>query len=162
MPVKSEDPHLSLAYELDQAAFDALAQSTFGRLVLMTDRHEWSTADIIRAYHGQSAVEAVFAHLKDPAHLALRPQRHWTDQKLHVHVFSCVLAYLLTSVLHLKARRAGAPYASIESLLEALEKIRCVTVIRKATEVSKPRLTTQLEDMDQNALRLMEALEISA
>ena len=128
----------------------------------MTDRHDWPTAEIIRAYHGQSAVEAVFAHLKDPVHLALRPQRHWTDQKLHVHVFSCVLGYLLTSVLHLKARRADVPYASIESLLEALEKIRRVTVIRQATEGSKPRLTTQLEDLDPEARRLMETLKIAA
>jgi transposase len=160
--LSGEDPHLSLAYEFDQAAFDALAQGTFGRLVLMTDRHDWSTADIIRAYHGQAAVEAVFAHLKDPVHLALRPQRHWTDQKLHVHVFSCVLGYLLASVLHLKARQAGAPYASMESLLEALEEIRRVIVIRQGTKKSKPRLTTQLEHMDPEAARLMETLKISA
>ena len=128
----------------------------------MTDRHDWSTADIIRAYHGQAAVEAVFAHLKDPVHLALRPQRHWTDQKLHVHVFSCVLGYLLASVLHLKARQAGAPYASMESLLEALEEIRRVIVIRQGTKKSKPRLTTQLEHMDPEAARLMETLKISA
>jgi len=64
----------------------------------MTDRHDWSTAEIIRAYHGQAAVEAIFAHLKDPVHLALRPQHHWTDQKLHVHVFTCVLGFLLASL----------------------------------------------------------------
>jgi transposase len=157
-----EDPHLTLTYEFDQAAFDDLAQSTFGRLVLMTDRHDWPTAEIIRAYHGQAAVEAVFAHLKDPVHMALRPQRHWTDQKLHVHVFTCVLGYLLGSLLHLRARRANAPYPSIESLLEALEKIRRVTVIRQTTDGSKHRLTTQLEDMDPAALRIMEALKIAA
>lgn len=157
-----EDPHLTLSYEFDQPAFEALAQSTFGRLVLMTDRHEWSTAEIIHAYHGQAAVEAVFAHLKDPVHLALRPQRHWTDQKLHVHVFTCVLGYLLVSLLHLRARNANAPYASLESLLEALEKIRRVTVIRQTTDGSKPRLTTQLEEMDPETLRIMEALKIAA
>ncbi|MGQ0504692.1 MAG: IS1634 family transposase, partial [Myxococcaceae bacterium] len=157
-----EGRHLTLTYEFDQPAFDALAQSTFGRLVLMTDRHEWPTAEIIRAYHGQSAVEAVFAHLKDPVHMALRPQRHWTDQKLHVHVFTCVLGYLLASLLHLRARAANAPYASIESLLEALEKIRRATVIRQTADGSKPRLTTQLEDMEPETRRLMEALKIAA
>lgn len=156
------DPQLTLTYKFDQAAFDALAQNTFGRLVLMTDRHDWSTAEIIRAYHGQSAVEAVFAHLKDPVHMALRPQRHWTDQKLHVHVFTCVLGFLLASLLHLRARKAGAPYASIESLLDALEKVRRVTVIRQASADSKPRLTSQLEDVDPQLLRLMETLKIAA
>jgi len=156
------DPHLTLTCEFDQAAFDDLTQSTLGRLVLMTDRHDWPTAEIIRAYHGQAAVEAVFAHLKDPVHMALRPQRHWTDQKLHVHVFTCVLGYLLGCLLHLRARGANAPYASIESLLEALEKIRRVTVIRQTTDGSNHRLTTQLEDMDPEALRMMEALKIAA
>jgi transposase len=47
-----DDPHLSLTYEFDQAAFDGLAASTFGRMVLITDRHDWPTAQIIRAYHG--------------------------------------------------------------------------------------------------------------
>jgi transposase len=156
-----DGPYLALSYEFDQAAFDSLAEGTFGRLLLMTDRHDWTTAKIIRAYHGQSAVEAAFAHLKDPVHLALRPQRHWTDQKLHVHVFTCMLGYLLSCILHLKARRVGAPYASMESLLAALERIRRVTVIRQATERSKPRLTTQLEDVDPEAHQLMEALKIA-
>ncbi len=120
--LEGEDPHLALSFSFDQAALDMLAENTFGRVVLMTDRHEWSTAEIIRAYHGQAAVEAVFAHLKDPAHLALRPQHHWTDQKLHVHVFTCILGYLLATLLHLRAHRAKAPYASMESLLEALEQ----------------------------------------
>jgi len=42
--------------------------------VLMTNRDTWSTEDIIRAYRGQAHVEAVFAHLKDPMHVMLRPQ----------------------------------------------------------------------------------------
>ena len=128
----------------------------------MSDRHDWPTAEIIRAYHGQSAIEAVFAHLMDPNHIALRPQRHWTDQKLHVHVFTCVLGYLLARLLLLRVRRANSPYTSVESLLDALAKIRRVTVIRRASEDSKPRLSTQLEDLAPEELRLMEVLKIAA
>ena len=142
-----EDPHLALTYEFDRAAFDALAQGTFGRMVLMTDRHDWSTADIIRAYHGQSVVEAVFAHLKDPVHLALRPQRHWTDQKLHVHVFTCVLGYLLARLLHLRALRAGVAFASMEALLDALAHVRRATVARFKTGKRRLRVATQLEEL---------------
>jgi len=25
--------------------------------------------------------------MKDPQHISLRPQHHWTDQKIEVHVF---------------------------------------------------------------------------
>jgi len=142
-----EDPHLSLTHEFDQAAFDKLANTTFGRIVLMTDRHDWSTSDIIRTYHGQSAVEAVFAHLKDPEHLALRPQRHWTDQKLHVHVFTCVIGYLLARLLHMQALDAGLPFASLESLLDALAHVRRATIARSRTGKGRLRVTTQLEEL---------------
>jgi transposase len=67
----------------------------------MTDQHNWSTEEIIRAYRGQSAAESVFRSLKDPLRLAIRPQYHWTDQKIHVHAFICVTAYLLSTLVHL-------------------------------------------------------------
>jgi transposase len=158
-----EDPHLSLHFEFDHDAFDALARETFGRVVLMTDRHDWSTADIIRAYHGQAAVEAVFAHLKDPEHLALRPQYHWTDQKLHVHVFTCVLGYLLASLLHLHARRANAPYASLESLLGALARIRRAMIVRRSagrTTKRAERVTYQLEEIEPDIAPLLPVLGV--
>ena len=154
-----EDPRLTLTYEFDQSAFDALARETFGRVVLMTDRHGWSTAEIIRTYHGQAAVEAVFAHLKDPAHLALRPQHHWTDQKLHVHVFTCVLGFLLANLLHLRARRADAPYASIESLLDALCRVRRAMIIRRTGKRAE-RITYQLEEIEPDLAPLLPALGV--
>jgi transposase len=159
-----EDPQLTLTYEFDQSAFDALARDTFGRVVLMTDRHDWSTAEIIRAYHGQAAVEAVFAHLKDPAHLALRPQHHWTDQKLHVHVFTCVLGFLLANLLHLRARRTGAPYASIESLLDALGRVRRAMIVRRSaarTGKRAERITYQLEEIEPDLAPLLPVLGVT-
>jgi transposase len=164
--LEGEDPHLTLSFSFDQAALDMLAENTFGRIVLMTDRHEWSTAEIIRAYHGQAAVEAVFAHLKDPAHLALRPQHHWTDQKLHVHVFTCILGYLLATLLHLRARRANAPYASMESLLEALEQVRRVMIVRQSPiragkRTTAKRVTYKLEEIEPDIAPLLPILGVT-
>jgi len=156
-----EDPTLSLSYEFDQAAFDALARDRLGRLVLITDRQDWSTAEIIGAYHGQSKIEAVFAHLKDPFHLALRPQFHWTDQKLHVHVLICILGYVLAWMVFRRAQRQGAPYASMESLLDALALVRRVTVARSATGKGKMRITTQLEEIDSALAPFLLALGVT-
>ena len=78
-----EGRSLRLGYEVDRVAMEALSRDWLGRQVLITDRHDWSTAEIIRAYRGQSYVEAAFEHIKDPVHVMLRPQYHWTDQKLH-------------------------------------------------------------------------------
>ena len=157
-----DDPKLSLTYEFDRQAFDALARDRLGRVVLITDRHDWSTAEIIRAYHGQSHIEAVFAHLKDPMHLGLRPQHHWTDQKLHVHVFTCILGYLLARTLFLRAERLRLPYASMESLLDALTEVRQVTVARSATGKGRMRISTQLEHAEGALLDLLPALGVNA
>ena len=73
-------------------------EGELGLRVLMTDRHDWDTVDIIKAYYGQSMIEHAFGNLKNPYHLALKPQFHWTDQKIKVHFFICVLGYLLASI----------------------------------------------------------------
>lgn len=159
-----DDPHLALSYHFDRDALNALAQNTFGRVVLMTDRHEWTTAEIIRAYHQQAVVEALFAHLKDSAHIGLRPQYHWTDQKLAVHSFTCVLGHQLACLLHLRALRANSPYKSIESLLDALGRIRRAMLVRRsALREGKhaERITYQLEEIEPEIAPLLPVMAVT-
>ncbi|HEX7506538.1 MAG TPA: IS1634 family transposase, partial [Polyangia bacterium] len=153
------DKKLSLEYEVDTQAIEDLSRDVLGRLVLMTDRDTWSTDDIIRAYRGQAHIEAVFAHLKDPMHVMLRPQYHWTDQKLQVHVFMCVVAYLLARLLHLRAQRAGYRHCQ-EALLDGLAQIRKATVIRTTSKKSL-RTTTQLEDIQPDLQSLVDQLGVA-
>lgn len=155
------DPNLALQYQFDASALQKLADETLGRLVLTTDHHEWSTADIIQCYRNQAAIEAVFAHLKDPAHVALRPQFHWTDQKLSVHVFTCVLGHLLARLLLLKAQRAGAAFRSQEKLLDELQKIRRTTILRLIGPKRKPTVRVQLEDAERPLSSLLAPLGIA-
>jgi transposase len=79
----------------------------FGKRMLITDRHDWSDEEIVLAYRGQSQAEGTFRQLKDTEHLAVRPQYHWTDQKVHVHTFICLLGLLLARVIEYEARRLG-------------------------------------------------------
>jgi len=79
-------------YCCDFQAFAALRDSILGRQLLVTDRDTWSTKDVILAYQSKTKIEYSFRTLKNPFHLALRPQFHWTDQKIEVHAFICVLA----------------------------------------------------------------------
>ncbi len=153
------DKQLSLKHEVAAQAIDDLSRDVLGRLVLMTDRDTWSTENVIRAYCGQAHVEAVFAHLKDPMHVMLRPQYHWTDQKLQVHVFMCIVAYLLTRLLHLRAQRAGYRHCQ-EALLDGLAQIRKATVIR-TTSKKALRTTTQLEDIAPELKDLVDRLGVS-
>jgi transposase len=150
---------LTLSYTVDHAALDRLEREWFGRLVLMTDQHDWTTPEIIGAYRGQSVVEGVFRTLKDPLRLALRPQYHWTDQKLHVHAFLCVVAYLLATLVHHTAVRDAAYEGSVATLFEELATIRRVTVMRP-TARGRARLTQQLETRSPLHARLIAALGI--
>ena len=157
-----EGAALTLTYQFDRGAFDALARERLGRVVLITDRHDWSTAAIIQAYHGQAHVEAVFGHLKDPVHVALRPQFHWTDQKLHVHVFTCLIGYLLARTVFVQAQQAGVPCASMEALLDALATVRRVTIARLPSGgKGRTHVTTQLEDVDPTLAPFLAKLGVS-
>ena len=151
---------LRLTYTVDRAALDRLEREWFGRLVLMTDQHAWSTADIIGAYRGQAVVEGVFRTLKDPLRLALRPQFHWTDQKLHVHAFLCVVAYLLATLVHLTAVRDAGYEGSVAALFDELATIRRVTVLRPTTS-GRSRRIHQLETLAPLPARLADALGIT-
>ena len=151
---------LRLAYTVDRDALDRLEREWFGRLVLMTDQHEWTTAEIIGAYRGQAVTEGVFRTLKDPLRLALRPQYRWTDQKLHVHAFLCVIAYLLATLVHLTAVRDAGYVGSVDGLFEDLATIRRATVARPAAR-GRLRHTYQLETLAPRLARLIGALGIS-
>lgn len=159
---RGEKGRLALSYNFDEATLSALDHDLLGRIVLITDRHDWTTADIIRAYRGQTTVEAVFAHLKDPVHVALRPQFHWTDQKLHVHVFTCVLGFLLARLLHRRAKQAIQYPHGMERLLEDLEGVRRATVIRRSGHKGRPRVGTQLEEGSPELMTLLASLGVKA
>lgn len=150
---------LTLDYTVDRPALDRLEREWFGRLVLMTDQHDWTTAEIIGAYRGQAVVEGVFRTLKDPLRLALRPQYHWTDQKLHVHAWLCVVAYVLATLVHLRAVRDAGYAASVDALFDDLATIRRVTVARP-TARGRTRCTHQLETLSPLHARLIDALGI--
>ena len=154
-----EDPHLRLTHAFDQAAFDALTQSTLGRIVLVTDREGWRTEEIIAAYRSQAHIERLFRGMKNASHVALRPQHHWTEQKVHVHVFTCVIAYLLEQLLLLRAQRAGVAVSSAEDLLSRLTEVRQATVVRLSAS-SAPTVTTQIEEMDESLTELWRVLAV--
>ena len=101
---------------------------------------------------------AAFRDLKDPGMLAARPQFHWTDQKLHVHVFMCVVAYVLARLLWLRARRAAGFVGSAHSLLSALTRIRCCRIGEHSGRAGRPRVRDQIEEMTPDLQRLGQAV----
>lgn len=104
---KKKRRKLSLTYRTDTTALERLKRTVLGKRILFTDNHDWSTDQIILAYRSQYHVEAAFRQMKDDYCIKWEPQHHWTDQKIRVHSFYCVLALTLLSLLHRQAWHAG-------------------------------------------------------
>ena len=147
-----------LNYWIDEEARSHLETEVFGKRILITNRDSWSTEEIILAYRGQSHVESTFRQLKDDEHLALRPQYHWTDQKIHVHAFICLLALLLSRVVEQEARRMGRR-EGLSGLLDLLGSVRLAMVLRPSGKKGgRPRAEWQLEAADAEADELFRAI----
>jgi len=142
----------------DWQEYQRLIMRYFGLRILITDHAEWSTAQIIEAYRGQSKVEAAFRDLKDRHMLSTRPQFHWTDQKLQVHAFMCVTAYLLVTLLHLRAKQKTVFDGGPRRLLAELAEVRCCRLIDMTGHKGRPRVRWQIEEFDKARRPLVEAL----
>jgi len=150
----------ALNYRFDNQAWQRLQKNLLGKTILFTDNDEWTDIEIIRGYRSQHHVETAFRRMKDCHHIALRPQYHWTDQKVDVHVFCCVLALMLCSLLRRELHRKGID-RSIPEILDELAKIREVGVVYPPEGKQKmPSIQMILSQMSDEQHRLFEALNL--
>ncbi|HTZ56586.1 MAG TPA: IS1634 family transposase [Acidobacteriaceae bacterium] len=119
---------LELTFRTDQAALDRLCRVQFGKTILFTDNADWSEEQIVLAYRSQYHIEDAFKQMKNPHFLGWSPMFHWTDSKIQVHAFYCVLALLLTSLLQRELAGKGEPL-SINRLLAELGGIRETLIV---------------------------------
>ena len=120
--ISETDGVMSFQFHTDWAAYQRLKRRRLGKRILCTDNQSWSDQDIILASRAQHHVERAFKQMKNPHWVSFSPAFHWTDQKLRVHVFYCVLALLLSSLLQRKAAHGGHPL-TIEKLLAELSGV---------------------------------------
>lgn len=147
-----------LRYHLDTAAIEELTNELYGKRFLITDRTEWSDEQILLAYRGQSDVEEAFRQLKDDEHMAVRPQYHWTDQKICVHTFCCLVALLLGRLVEFEARKLHYTQG-LSGLLDLLATVRLAMVLKPAGQRGgRPRCEWTLEQADPETLRLFRHL----
>lgn len=147
-----------LSYRVDRAAWNHLQRTLLGKNILFTDHDFWSDEEIARAYRGQYHIEEAFKRMKNPHFVSWRPLHHWTDQKIRVHAFYCVLALLLSSLLRRTLTQQGIEM-SIVKILATLSKVKEVALIyRGPRSRTQPAIslnrTTPLQE------RLLEALDL--
>jgi len=158
----AEDAH-GLKFWVNEERFNIIKEQWLGRRIVITNRHQWTTEEIILAYWGQSNVEDAIKKMKNPFHLAVRPQYHWTDQKIEVHGFTCLLAFLMVMIACKRAKENVGFRGSPHTLLEKLSAIRLATFIESPPQKTKGRYKAhyRLEEMDPDIYELASGMNLT-
>jgi transposase len=112
-----------LQFDFNHVAFQNLLTHRLGRTLLLTNRTDWTAEQIVAGYSGQQQIEQVFRGLKDGDWLGWGPMYHWTDSKIRIHAFYCMLGVSLLKYIHKQAQVAW-PGLSMEQLLQELRQIQ--------------------------------------
>ncbi|HEY8558195.1 MAG TPA: IS1634 family transposase [Actinomycetes bacterium] len=155
-----EPASLRLHWRTDPAARRRLEAEVFGKRILFTDREDWPAPEVVAAYRSQADVEAGFRQLKDPKVVSFSPMFHWTDQKIRVHVFYCVLALAVAHLLRRQAAQAGL-HQSVRELLATLAAIQETVLLYQGTR-GRPRARHVLTEMDPTQQRLYDLFGLDA
>jgi hypothetical protein len=78
---------------------------------------------------------------------------HWTDQKIRVHVFYCVLALAVAHLMRRQATQAGLAL-SVPELLDHLAGIGETVLLHHNGGKGRPRAQRILTDMNDTQRRL--------
>ncbi|MGH2746528.1 MAG: IS1634 family transposase [Actinomycetota bacterium] len=143
-----------LTYRTDQRAYDKLEKEHFGKRVIITSHDDWPVAEVICAYRSQNDIEMSFRQMKDVRVVSFSPMRHWTDQKIKVHVFYCVLALAISQLMRREAEHAGYKM-SVRELLATLASIQETVMIYPSTG-GRPRARRVITERAAIAERLYE------
>lgn len=153
-----------LSFHVDDQEKTRLRERLFGKTILFTDQHDWATEDIVAGYRSQYKLEDGFRTMKDPDACCWWPMHHWTDQKIRVHAFFCVLALLLLSLLQRQLAQKGIDI-SIPRMIRRLSEIQETAVIyppRPTTRgKAKARSAYTMSGMDEQQRTLFEALDLA-
>jgi transposase len=148
-----------LSWHTDQKARKRLETRVFGKRILFTNRTEWTVAEVVAAYRSQSEVESGFRQMKDPHVVSFSPMHHWTDSKIRVHVFYCVLALAVAHLMRRQAEHVGL-HLSVRELLDELGGIQETVLLYHDGGKGRPRARRMLTETTPTQQQLAELFDI--
>jgi len=118
-----------------------------GKYILETSTYDLSCIEVVQAYHDRDVVEKFFQMLKDI--VGVRPAYVYTAQHVKAHVFICVLAVLLLSLLRKILRESGKDITSIKALeiLDGIKRVEFSLKDRKAVVVRTTKFTDKQREI---------------
>ena len=150
--VMNKDGSFSASYTIDTEKEKAYIRKYFGKKLTCTSHIDWETNRILNVYVDQECVERLFRTSKRPEHFAVRPQYHWTDDKIKVHVYECMTALTLAETLCMLLNKKAYSFSK-ETLMNKLSGIRDGWVFYNKKEL--PRV---LENMDDSTVELWKTI----
>jgi len=128
-----------------------------GICLLVTNAPALSTPEVAQGYRTLYQVEQAFREMK--SFLRIRPVYHYDDLRVRGHVFICVLAYLLETMLEQKLRAAGTSI-SPQKALGMLKPIHLVQAVFQGKPVGKRTNLTPEQEAIYHAIGIPEVPKI--
>jgi transposase len=162
-----EKGYFRLEFQLDHRQMASVVRH-FGKNILITDREDWSAAEIYdacvtRAVLGPELGEGKggngnrsYGNAKDNRSLfqkALLPLYHWTDSKIRVHLFVCVVALTYLTLLCQRLAAADINMTPNEAMDE-LRELRTAIYVKD----SEGKLKRVLEEVNDRQAAILETL----
>ena len=155
-----EPADFRLRWRTDANARRRLEREVFGKRIVFSDHEDWPATEVVAAYRSQADVEGGFRQMKDRRVVGFSPMFHWTDQKVRVHAFYCVVALAVAHLMRREAARSGLDL-SVRELLAHLDGIGEATLLYPG-ERGRPRARRMLTEMDPTQRRLYDLFGLDA
>lgn len=123
-------------------------KNRMGKLFFFANDENLKATEIIDYYRGKYIVEDIFKALNDKKISPFSPVWHWTDSKVRIHSFICVLAVTLVRLLEIEAKKGGVDLSA--KLL--LEELRAVKLCIMGNNVNSPKKQLNVLSPTQEAL----------
>jgi transposase len=143
--LRQEDLKWRLQFKMDTTAFNRLMAQRLGRTLLMTNRMNWTAEQVVGGYGGQQQIEKIFRGLKDGNWLNWDPMYHWTDSKIRVHAFYCMLGISLLNYLHAQMQKV-CPQITVQQLKDELQDIKQYVLLYPPQGDKGPYRTVTIQD----------------
>jgi transposase len=148
---------VELEWTWDLARKRAVQRRYLGKQILVTNRHEWDSVEIVRAYRRLTRTEHLFRIAKSRPGVWW-PLYHWTDSKIRVHALYCFLALVLLAILRLELHQGGVP-VGVDRAVGKLKQIDEAVVVY--SNGAADRTLTELDDLQREIVRATGLLELA-
>jgi transposase len=126
-----------------------LKQLEFGKRLLFSTQKDLSTQEIVTLYNqDKQQIESDFHLIKSPDILRFSPMRHFTDTKIRLYGFVCVIALMVFKLMQFRARELQLSPDALVSELSDIQEIVLVYSVSRARRTLSDCSTIQQRLLD--------------